>query len=112
MNIAEILKLFNKVNGEIFYYKRSKLHPLIGKRLFNDSYSFFFVEKVWNIKGRSVGCSGFNYNKDDDREYWEWKVQIRNTKGVYILPLHHILKESTDDKGKLIPDQKMYYFYK
>jgi len=112
MNLAKILKLFNKINGEIFHYKRSYKHPLIGKRLFNDSYSFFFVEKIWNIKGISTCCSGFCYNRDNDREYWDLKVQIRNTTGVYILPLHHILKESTTENGKMVNDNGMYNLYK
>jgi hypothetical protein len=108
-----IIKIINKLYGgkSLIYYKKSKKHPLIGKRLFNIDYGFCNVTNVWNIKEYSRCTSGHNYEKDD-KVIWHWKVKVKTDLGYYMLNLSDFVIKSTNADGSKIDDKLLYVFYK
>lgn len=113
MNINLKSKLLSKIHkGEnIIKYKRSYKHPLLNKRYFNDNFSYFTIKKIWNVKTKS-DCCWFDYEKDKSIK-WEWKVEIINDTGRYILKLGDLFTMGLyDDKGKKVSDENAFIFYK
>ena len=95
----------------IIQYKRSYKHPLLNKRYFSDSFGYFKITKIWNIKSVS-DCCWFNYEKRHNVK-WDWKVEIVTDIGRYIYPLYHLYNlKFADENGKLVSDKDMFIFYK
>ena len=87
------------------------MHPLLNKRYFNDTFGCFTITKMWNIKNIDL-TSWFSYEKNRNI-CWEWKVEIINDKGKYVLPLSLLFTLGLySENGRRISDRDAFIFYR
>lgn len=105
------LKNFIHKGINIIYYKRSYTHPLINQKCYNSIFNDFTISKIWNVK-TIVSDGWFSYEKNC-HICWEWKVEIINNEGKYVLPLSLLYNLGLYDRnGKRISDNNLFIFYR